>query len=427
MKKKGAARAARVLATLALAACAAVPPYIRARPAQAATQTVQLTWIRVDTLRPDTLYAGGYLQRDYRCPPFCPEWSARSVDAGRSWRRMGVVPDIAGYPRSFIYPASTGYAYASLTTDGSPSGSGNAILRSRDRGLNWEGMIYSSGNIGSAYDNLAVSPGAEATVYAITLPDSGEGGYDPRLRVTNDAGAHWRTAPGTLNLYPAEPSGDIELLAGSVLADARHRDTVYTGLTPLRVSASWPSLWTRTEDAGRTWHLVADPPGSQVSSGIRGSPDPVPVGFTLYTDAHLPSLLVARVPAAPAPARHRYVSADAGRTWRSLTCPGALRGTCPLAAVDNAFGSGRSYGIYADGIHAFRGACLAGARLPGINDRLPAAPGSIVGLQGGTRAGDPVYVLARGGGRLQLFRSADEGQIWHRVTPQDSLVPDTRS
>jgi len=133
------------------------------------------------------------------------------------------------------------------------------------------------------------------------------------------------------------------------------------------------------------------------------------------------------VPAAPAPVRHRYVSADAGRTWRSLTCPGALRGTCPLAAVDNAFGSGRSYGIYADGIHAFRGACLAGARLPGINDRLPAAPGSIVGLQGGTRAGDPVYVLARGGGRLQLFRSADEGQIWHRVTPQDSLVPDTRS
>ena len=442
MERQHTPLAGRLLAALALIASVAMSPSARARPAQTRAQTVHLTWIQVDTSHPDTLYVGGYLQRGYPCyvthsDTSCAAWSARSVDGGGSWQRLvatigrtriDVVPDVRAYPRSFIYPASTGYVYAALAIDGSPGGSGASVWRSRDRGLHWEEMISSPGNIGSDYDNLAVSPVAAATVYAITLLNSGEGGpYDPQLRITDDAGAHWRTASGSLILFSPDRSGNVNAIAGSVVADARHRDTVYSGLIPLRVDASWPSLWARTEDAGRTWHLVANPPGSQVSPRVRGGMGLMPAGFTLGTDAHLPGLLVARVPAAPAPTRHRYVSADAGRTWRPLTCPGALHDACPIAVVDNAFGAGRSYGFYADGVHAFAGAGPAGARLPGLSDCLPTAPGSIVGAQGGARAGDPVYVLARGGDRLQLFRSIDGGRSWRRVTPRDSLVPDKGS
>jgi len=95
-----------------------------------------------------------------------------------------------------------------------------------------------------------------------------------------------------------------------------------------------------------------------------------------------------------------------------------------VAVVDNAFRAGRPYGFYTDGIHAFAATGPAGPRLGGLSDHRPAAPTSIAEVQGGTRAGDPVYMLACGGGRLELFRSADAGQSWHRLTPRDSLVPD---
>ena len=420
MKRQDIARVGCLLATLALAVCCGVPSPAQAWPARAvqrAAQTVHLAWIQVDPLHPEALYAGGYLERDYPCfttpaNNYCPAWSARSMDAGRSWQQMGVAPDILAYPRSFIYPASTGYVYAALATDGSPGGSGNSVWRSRDHGIHWEAVISLPGNIGSHLDSLAISPVAAATVYVITLPSDGVSGYDPQLRVTDDAGTYWRIAPGA----PTVSSSDIDLPVGSLLADARHRDTVYLGLTPLSVSASWPSLWTRTEDAGRSWHLVANPPGSQVPSGLPGSTDPVPVGFTLGIDPHLPGLLLARVPAAPAPTRHRYVSADAGRTWRPVACPGALGGACPLTVVDNVLGAGRSYGFYADGVHAFSGAGPAGSRLAALSDRLPVAPGGIVAAQSGTHAGNPVYVLARGGDRLQLYRCADAGRSWRRIT-----------
>ena len=392
-----------------------------------APQVAELTWLRVDTRHPDTLYVGGYLRHDFPCPEIggfpCPTWSARSVDGGATWRSMDGALQGRGagsrlppfkpciYPRSFIYPADTGYVYATITVHCSPAGSFSSVLRSRDRGLRWQALFSAHGGVDPSYDNLAISPVAASRVYAVTVDDGPSGGsYNARLRVTDDAGAHWRIAPGDMTI--TQPGG-FNGLAGAVLGDPRHRDTVYSGLNPLPVDdGTPPTLWSRSEDAGRTWSPVPPPPGGGGQAG-----------FVLDTDTHLPGLLVARVPARPTRSRRWYVSSDSGRTWRAATCPGVLHDGCPSSVVDSVFGSGSSYGFYPDGIHAFTGDGPAGARMA-VSDRLPATPGAIVSAQSGDRTGDPVYVLVRAIARLQLFRGDDGGRAWRRITPPDSLEPD---
>ena len=213
---------------LLLPALVALPGYDTAAHVEAvaalrnATQVVQLTWMRVDTPHPDTLYVGGYLRHGFPCPEIggfpCPTWSARSVDGGATWRSMDGALQGRGagsrlppfkpciYPRSFIYPADTGYVYATITVHCSPAGSFSSVLRSRDRGLRWQALFSAHGGVDPSYDNLAISPVAASRVYAVTVDDGPSGGsYNARLRVTDDAGAHWRIASGDMTI--TQPGG----------------------------------------------------------------------------------------------------------------------------------------------------------------------------------------------------------------------------
>ena len=170
----------------------------------------------------------------------------------------------------------------------------------------------------------------------------------------------------------------------------------------------------RSEDAGLTWTRVATPT------------EILPLhSFSVATDRHEPGLIIATTSDAAVPTDRRYLSADRGRTWRAATCPGDLRGVCPAFTVDNVFGAGASYAFFPSGIYRFQAAGPALDRLA-ISDQLPAPIGQLIDVQAGSRAGDPVYLLARGQqGHVQglLYRNTDGGHSWQGLLRDVSLSP----
>ena len=117
------------------------------------------------------------------------------------------------------------------------------------------------------------------------------------------------------------------------------------------------------------------------------------------------------------------------------SAPEIRRGTCPAYTLDNVFGAGKAYGLYADGVHAFTGAGAAGPRLA-LSDRLPCRGADVLDAGGGAHAGDPVYLLCQAppvqrtrlvcpvaqqlghqpGGQA-CHRSTDAGASWRKLDP----------
>ena len=138
--------------------------------------------------------------------------------------------------------------------------------------------------------------------------------------------------------------------------------------------------------------------------------------------------LVGRTDDPDVPADRRYLSSDAGRTWRPTTCPGDLQGSCPAFIVDNVFGAGASYAFTAHGIYRFHDGGPAETRLA-LSDRLPVPISSIMDVGAGRHVGDPVYLLAHGvssGVQGVLYRSTDAGQSFFNLGETDHFTADFR-
>ena len=248
---------------------------------------------------------------------------------------------------------------------------------------------------------------------------------------SDDGGGHWHAIATT----GTSVDGTVLISLGFVdetLPDAMARDTVYLGLggpdpTP-------PTCWVRSEDGGHTWHRLQLPISSGPDPGTDAAFTAFP-GLLLSIDPHLPGALVltaVRVPGVPID--RRWVSLDHGATWKQIACPGDLRGTCPTYTLDNVFGAGKAYGFYADGVHAFAGAGVAGPRLA-LSGRLPCRGADLLDVGGGARAGDPVYLLCQAPlvQRMRLsallpnnsdtsrvgtlYRSTDAGASWRKLDP----------
>ncbi len=166
---------------------------------------------------------------------------------------------------------------------------------------------------------------------------------------------------------------------------------------------SHPGFAARSDDGGNTWTRVTTP-----------SVTPSLVGFSVGTDRHEGRLLVGFGYGPGVPKDRVYLSADEGRTWRAALCPGDYHGTCPAFKVDNVFGAGASYAFLPSGIYRFQGGGPATTRIA-ASDHLPVPIGSLIDVQAGMKAGDPIYLLAHGSrGVLHnlLYRGTDAGRSW---------------
>ena len=415
--------------------------------ASASARARILSWVRTDPLRPRVLYAGGYgaltAAPMYNGRTGCGQRAARSADGGATWRPL---PFFAGFPSDSgvqLYGCAP-LAPFLLSPEGmdlfvTEVGNGSSIrqqglLHSADAGLHWTDPFQPLVPAGAiTYDERApsFSPVDPRRAYADVR--QGEPGLEDVVGRSDDGGSHWRAVATALTPVDATVLSSV----GSVdetLPDPVARDTVYLGVgdpdpTP-------PIRWLRSDDGGRTWHRLRLPASP--------SPDPGPVtnvrfadypGLPLSVDTHLPGAIVLRgTNVAGVPADRRWVSRDRGTTWKQTVCPGDLRGTCPTYTLDNVFGAGKAYGFYADGVHAFAGAGLAGPRLA-LSDRLPCRGADVLDAGGGAHMGDPAYLLCQAskGQRTKLsatlpvtsdtsrvgtlYRSTDAGASWRKLDP----------
>ena len=415
------------------------------------SQVNVLSWLRVDPARPRVVYTGGYsgLASDaaLQGSPACGVQSARSADAGATWRiqsgaarflslndQRAQAAHLGCFPSDPFILSPDGVDLFSLGYDPycvSAYGCGPYVSHSADGGAHWADILRSNHLAGNypTITGFSISHADPKRAY-VTFFDSfvASGHYVAR---SDDGGAGWHVVTSDATAHPLRGGGDLSSyqLYGQVLADPNACDTVYLGLgIPMPPRAVYLA---RSDDGGRSWGLLHLP--LLVNDNVVSGDEKNAQGFQLATDPHLPGAVVLTVLNVPGvPPDRRWVSRDRGTTWKQTACPGDLRGTCPAYTLDNVFGAGKAYGLYADGVHAFAGAGLAGPRLA-LSDRLPCRGADLLDAGGGARAGDPAYLLCQTPLALEvartlpynsdisrvgtLYRSTDGGASWRRLNP----------
>jgi hypothetical protein len=318
----------------------------------------------------------------------------------------------------------------------------SSLIRSPDKGTTWYAAWRDIDLVIAVQEDLfavslAASPVMPNRVYLSGYPCCG-GGYSLYVLRSDDAGAHWRTTSNLLQI-DGEPPGTF--FPVDIVADPSAVSVAYLGLAmPVNgAPADVPTVWARSEDAGSTWHFLT-PPAGPAFRLYPTLPNQPYTSLSLYADPHLPMRIVAQLTGKGIPAVRRYVSADHGRTWKAINCPGDLRGECPVYTLDNVFGAGHAYGFYTDGVHAFTGAGPAGPRLA-LSNRLPCKTSALIDVGGGHTAGAPAYLLCQdpavplatppAGEHWTLdqnpslsgilYRSSDGGKSWLRLHPATAL------
>ena len=427
----------------------AAPPAARGAPSRAAGPLV-VSWLVVDTARPQRAYVGGYTalasDPEYKGAAACGPRAPRTTDGGATWQLLPGGRGFINLNEPIVRASHNGCVPPDrliLSPDGTDSfalgynpycassyGCGPNLAHSADGGMHWVDVLDASGEGGGypSVSSFSISRADPRRVY-LTFFDYPSGEFVAR---SDDGGAHVRvTIDSDKYLLPDGSHLISHGLFGQVLADPTARDTVYLGLglpiTPRAVNLA------RSDDGGASWRLLRLP--LRVDGVVRNNDLKASQGFELATDPRLPGAVVLHPWNVPGvPGDRRWASLDHGATWKQIACPGALRGTCPTYSLDNVFGAGRAYGIYADGVHAFAGAGPAGPRLA-LSDRLPCHGADLLDAGGGAHAGDPVYLLCQAPlvqrtilsatlpynsdtSRVgTLYRSTDAGASWRKLDP----------
>jgi len=408
---------ARILSALtcALALVAARPttpptPIVTSgtRPTNPTGPPNAIQWLVVSPRDPRTLYVGRY---------DCPMVFLRSRDAGRTWRSLLDAAQICvnggtGPGNTLTGPLQIAADGRTLFLDelynpGSFDLSARLLLSSGDGGDHWSIPDH-------AYDQGA------GTAYAVLGPPSPRphgpqflymeyGGIgDTDLLVSYGDINHPGYGEGAGAGAPPDSAAGAPGLccAGAPVPDARDPTIVYVNLVNNEGLPGSPPGGAVRSEHDRAWAVVARP---RARPSLRT--------FYVTTDPHEAGLLVGRTQDATVPRDRVYLSADHGRTWRAAACPGVLRGSCPAATIDGAFGAGSSDAFVGDGLYRFHGGGPATARLP-LSARLPVPSRAIAAVAGSLRPGDPVYLTLKGpagGGAPVFYRTLDAGRSWQRV------------
>jgi len=383
----------------------AAVPHAKIEPAQMYVQ-----WLRVDPRQPRTLFVGG----TPKCADCRGSWAMRSVDGGSSWADLG--KGLGLYDLGiginiqcsldispFLVAADSVHIFADgYQACGSPGGNHSKLLYAGDGGLTWHTTLDDA-TYGGGVVALAASPNTPGRLYAAMVAVGQSECYGSSVIRSDTAAESFADTSGDPTTLAGHGDACSSVVSGLVV-DPQRPDRVYANVLG---STSATAYAARSEDAGVTWTVVMTPTAT-----------PALKSFAVNTDPHAPGMLVGRTHEPGVSMDRIYLSGDHGRTWRPSACPGDLRGACPRFIVDNAFGAGRSYGFFADGLHAFRGSGSSGARLA-ISDHLPIPAQSLIDVGAGTHAGDPIYLLGKGTSSTVhglLYRSGDGGASWQRLS-----------
>jgi len=340
-----------------------------------------IQWLVVSPRDPRTLYVGRY---------DCPMVFLRSRDAGRTWRSLLDAAQIcingsggeASGGNALTGPLQIAANGRTLFLDelynpGSFDLSARLLLSSADGGDHWSipDHAYDQGT-GTAYAVLGPpSPRPHGPQFLYT-EYGGIGDTDLLVGYGDITGHSPNGGPAGAGTPPDSAAGAPGLCcAGAPVPDARDPTIVYVNLVNNEGLPGSPPGGAVRSEHNRPWAVVARP---RARPSLRT--------FSVATDPHEAGLLVGRTQDPSVPPDRVYLSTDHGRTWRAAACPGVLRGSCPAAAIDGAFGAGASYAFVGDGLYRFHGAGPATARLP-LSARLPVRSSAVAAVTGGPRPG----------------------------------------
>ena len=353
-------------------------------PAHAEPGVVQANSLLVDPGMPNTLYvgvAGAFLKR--------------STDGGATWQYMpdGTVrgeyasdcKDGAS-PPMIALDSHDLYTIYYESTDPACRNSTSGLLRSSNGALSFDTLRH------NAFVGLA-TPVVSGRLYAIFTQPSDDYLDQPScsgvVYSLDEGHVTWRQR-GTLALNGDGNALSKDDYCPDLIDDPQHPSLLYANTAP-------PS---RSEDGGLTWTAVRLP-----------ATTPALHDFALRYNPAAGDMLEGVTDDAGVPRDRVFLSADHGRTWVATTCPGEHAGDCPRFLLQNVFGAGASYAVYASGIYSFHGDGPALARLP-LGAGWSFTLGDVTDMQGGLRIGDPIYVLLKSGA---VYRSGDAGRTWHNL------------
>jgi hypothetical protein len=374
----------RALLGLALFAGLAPRPAVLAAGPQPITG--KAVWLRVDPLQPNTLYVG---------IDGVHTLIKQSADGGATWQFLPT-----GAPRSnywsncndraeapiIAHGSHDLYTYYAYTTDPVCRTGQEGVVRSADGG-----RTYS--NLGSDTVFHLAEPILATRLYMASGSNGGdylsEPGCSGVVSTRIPGAATWQKRGKPPVGAPINPLSRDQTCF-DLVADPAHPNTVYANTSPV----------TRSEDAGLTWATVQPP-----------SITPPLKTFAVRYDPAAGDLLEGFSGDAGLPKNRVFLSGDGGRTWTSTVCPGSQAGQCPTIVLHNVFGAGADYAVFSSGIYPFHNAGAAEARLP-LGSGWPFTLVQLADMQGGVKAGDPVYALLKDG---RLYRSADAGHTWRAL------------
>ncbi len=367
-----------------------------------------IQWLVVSPRDPRTLYVGRY---------DCPMVFLRSRDAGRTWRSLLDAAQICvngniGPGNRLTGPLQIAADGRTLFLDemydeGSADYLAFLLLSSADGGDHWSipdhGEDRGAGTLYVVLGPPAPRPHGPQFLYT---EYGGIGATDHLVGYGDITGHSPNGGPAGAGAPPDSAAGAPGSCCNSApVPDVRDPTIVYVNLQS-RDSPDFAEGGAVRSEHDRAWAVVAQP---RARSPLRT--------FSVATDPHEAGLLVGRTQDAGVPPDRVYLSADHGRTWRATACPGVLRGACPAATIDGAFGAGASYAFVGDGLYRFHGGGPATDRLP-LSARLPVPSRAIAAVAGGTHPGDPVYLTLKGpagAGATVFYRTLDAGRTWQRV------------
>jgi photosystem II stability/assembly factor-like uncharacterized protein len=219
----------------------------------------------------------------------------KSVDAGRTWRFMGL-RDAGQIGAIVVHPTDPSIAYAAVLGNPFATGPTRGVYRTRDGGATWERMLFLSDSTGAA--DIALQPGNPAVIYASMWHGMRRpwtitsGGAEDGIYRSRDGGDHWTRLSNGL------PTG---LFGKSDLAvSAAAPDRLYA-----IVEAKPGSGLYRSDDAGDSWSLVNTTPGMLTRPFYYNNVDADPTNAdVVYTGAE-----------------NFYKSTDGGRTVHLMRTP----------------------------------------------------------------------------------------------------------
>ena len=204
--------------------------------------------IAVAPSRPDTVYIG-MGEAQLRGNVMQGDGVYKSVDAGRTWRHMGLA-DTLTISRLRVHPTNADLIYAAALGDPTQPGDARGVYRSRDGGGTWQQILFRDERTGAI--DLAIDPLNPNTLYAslwqvTRVPwQLWSGGPGSGLFKSTDGGDTWTEITRAKGL-PSGVFGKIGITVSG--ANSRRLYAI--------IEAAAGGLYT-SDDAGASW-TIANP------------------------------------------------------------------------------------------------------------------------------------------------------------------------